>query len=90
MDQKLKQILQTIKYNDIYIPEFKNASVRSASLDKTTKILEVLIHNYSNLSSDAYNELEKSFKDFFNIEKVILTIEVEELDKTILYDSNRK
>ncbi len=81
MNQKLKQILDTIGFGENYIKELQNAFLESAKIDKKNKSLDVLIHNDTNLTTDAYKELEKAFKLFFDTDNVNLYIVVDSIDK---------
>ena len=87
MNQKLKQILDTIGFNEDYIQELKSAFLKSAKLDKKNKSLDVLIHNNTNLTIDAYENLEKAFKLFFNTDNINLYITVDSIDKDKLKQS---
>ena len=51
MNQKLKQIFDTIKYDDKYTKEFEGAYLKNATFDKKTKSLDVSIHNVTNLTA---------------------------------------
>ena len=78
MDTKLESILKKINYKDNYFVEFIDAKVDRVNANGSK--LDIVIHNKTNLTTDAYNELEKSFKDFFNIEEIYLYIIVDEID----------
>ena len=78
MDTKLESILKKINYKDNYFVEFIDAKVDRVNANGSK--LDIVIHNKTNLTTDAYNELEKSFKDFFNIEEIYLYIIVDEMD----------
>ncbi len=78
MDTKLESILKKINYKNDYFVEFIDAKVDRVNANGSK--LDIVIHNKTNLTTDAYNELEKSFKDFFNIEEIYLYIIVDEID----------
>ena len=78
MDTKLESILKKINYKNDYFVEFIDAKVDRVNANGSK--LDIVIHNKTNLTTDAYNELEKSFKDFFNIEEICLYIIVDEID----------
>ena len=78
MDTKLESILKKINYKNDYFVEFIDAKVDRVNANGSK--LDIVIHNKTNLTTDAYNELEKSFKDFFNIEEIYLYIIVDEMD----------
>lgn len=82
MDTKLESILKKINYKDNYFVEFIDAKVDRVNANGSK--LDIVIHNKTNLTTDAYNELEKSFKDFFNIEEIYLYIIVDEIDNNKL------
>ncbi len=84
MDQKLKQILLQINFDLKYFDEFKNAKMLKAVLDKDN--LKVCIYNETNLSLEVYSALEKSFKDFFNIDKVYVYIKVNAINNEMLLE----
>ena len=78
MDTKLESILKKINYKNDYFVEFIDAKVDRVNANGSK--LDIVIHNKTNLTPEAYNELEKSFKDFFNIEEIYLYIIVDEID----------
>ena len=78
MDTKLESILKKINYKNDYFVEFIDAKVDRVNANGSK--LDIVIHNKTNLTTEAYNELEKSFKDFFNIEEIYLYIIVDEID----------
>lgn len=78
MDTKLESILKKINYKNDYFVEFIDAKVDRVNANSSK--LDIVIHNKTNLTTEAYNELEKSFKDFFNIEEIYLYIIVDEID----------
>ena len=78
MDTKLESILKKINYKNDYFVEFIDAKVDRVNANGSK--LDIVIHNKTNLTTEAYNELEKSFKDFFNIEEIYLYIIVDEMD----------
>ena len=78
MDTKLESILKKINYKNDYFVEFIDAKVDRVNASGSK--LDIVIHNKTNLTTEAYNELEKSFKDFFNIEEIYLYIIVDEID----------
>ncbi len=78
MDTKVESILKKINYKNDYFVEFIDAKVDRVNANGSK--LDIVIHNKTNLTTEAYNELEKSFKDFFNIEEIYLYIIVDEID----------
>lgn len=82
MDTKLESILKKVNYKNDYFIEFIDAKVDRVNANESK--LDIVIHNKTNLTTDAYNELEKSFKDFFNIEEIYLYIIVDEIDNNKL------
>ena len=78
MDSKLEEILNRINYNKDYFSEFEDGRVEKVNASKEK--IDIVIHNKSNLSCEAYNELERSFKDFFNISEINLYLIVDKID----------
>ncbi|MDD6878668.1 MAG: PolC-type DNA polymerase III [bacterium] len=86
MDKKLTDILEKISYNKNYYVEFNDAYLVKAIVNSNKTTLKVIIHNKTNLTKNAYNELEKSFMDFFHIKDVIIVIEVDSINRKIIFD----
>ena len=82
MYSQLEEVLNKINYNSQYRKQLTNAFIKCVKVDDYK--IDITIHNNTNLTSNAYNELEKSFKDFFNIGKVNLFIEVDNIDDSLL------
>ena len=82
MYSQLEDILNRINYNLEYRKEFINGFIKTVKVDDYN--IDITIHNNTNITPNAYNELEKSFKDFFNIGKINLVIEVDKIDDTLL------
>ena len=86
MDSKLADILKKINFNSDYYNELEHAKIEKVKLDRTQNLLEINISNNINLSVDVYNCLEKSFKDFFNSDKILLNLIVEHFDENLLLE----
>ena len=88
MYSQLEDVLNRINYDSEYKKEFINGFIKSVKVNGNN--IDIIIHNNSNLTPRGYDELEKSFKDFFNIGKVKLVIEVDYINDSLLEEEYKK
>ena len=81
MNEKLKKILEDINFDEKYLSDFIDADISSVKVNTKKSQIEIVLHNKTPFSSETYIALEKSFKDFFNVQKIDLIIKTDEFDK---------